>query len=109
MNPGKPEKGLAEGVGSGQGDWRLELTSSLDLDVLTYIRRTEDGFLTSMHDTATVTDGVHHVPIFNPGSNRKQVSWLRLMNYGSEPAMVTILGIRRHGYVVRPRGVVDPG
>ncbi|MYD95802.1 MAG: hypothetical protein F4X98_00260 [Gammaproteobacteria bacterium] len=92
LESGEMEKGLAEGVGSGQGDWRLELTSSLDLDVLTYIRRTEDGFLTSMHDTATVTDGVHHVPIFNPGSNRNQVSWLRLMNYGSEPAMVSIRG-----------------
>lgn len=92
LESGEPEKGLPDGVGSGRGDWRLELTSSLDIDVLTYVRRTEDGFLTSMHDTATVTDDAHHVPIFNPGGNRNQVSRLRLINYGMEPAAVSIRG-----------------
>ena len=89
---GDADKGLPEGVGPGQGNWRLELKSSLDLDVLAYIRRTDDGFLTSMHDTATATDNVHHVPIFNPGGNRNQVSRLRLINYGTEPAEASIRG-----------------
>ncbi|MXY56926.1 MAG: hypothetical protein F4Y41_11100 [Gammaproteobacteria bacterium] len=55
--------------------------------------RTEDGFLTSMHDTVPGTDGIHRVPIFNPGSNRNQVSRLRLVNTGDEAAAVTISGV----------------
>ena len=92
LESGADGKGLQTGVGQGQGDWRLELTSSLDLDVLAYIRRTDDGFLTSMHDTASVTGDAHHVPIFNPGGNRNQVSRLRLINYGTDAAEVSIRG-----------------
>ena len=93
LEAGAARKGLPEGVGAGEGDWRLELTSTLDLDVLAYIRRTEDGFLTSMHDSVPETRGVHRVPIFNPGSNRNQVSQLRLINTGDEAAAVTISGV----------------
>ena len=93
LEAGAANKGLPEGVGAGDGDWRLELTGTLDLDVLAYIRRTEDGFLTSMHDTVPGAGGVHRVPIFNPGSNRNQVSQLRLINTGDEVAEVTISGV----------------
>ena len=46
---GNAAKGLAGSTGSGVGDWRLALSSEMDIDVLAYIR-TSDGFLTSMHD-----------------------------------------------------------
>lgn len=92
LESGAEDKGLPTGVGAGQGNWRLELTSSLALDVLAYIRRKEDGFLTSMHDTVPGADDTYHVPIFNPGGNRNQVSRLRLINYGTEPAAVAISG-----------------
>jgi len=91
LEMGNANKDLPDGVGAGEGDWRLELVSTLDLDVLAYIR-TEDGFLTSMHDTVPAVDGVHRVPTFNPGSNRNQVSLLRLINNGTEVATVTING-----------------
>ena len=35
----------------------------------------------------------HRVAVFNPGSNPNQVSWLRLVNPGSEDAEVTITGV----------------
>ena len=92
LETGNAGKGLSGSTGAGEGDWRLRLTSALDLDVLAYIR-TEDGFLTSMHDTVPLTAGAYRVPIFNPGSNRNQVSLLRLVNTGDEPAEVTILGV----------------
>ena len=92
LEMGNAAKGLSGSTGSGQGDWRLVLTSALDLDVLAYMR-TDDGFLTSMHDTVPGTEGVHRVPIFNPGSNRNQVSQLRLINTGDEVADVTISGV----------------
>ena len=93
LEDGNTGKGLSGNTGAGEGDWRLELTSALDLDVLAYIRRTEDGFLTSMHDTVPSVGGVHRVPIFNPGSNRNQVSRLLLINPGEEAVEVRITGV----------------
>lgn len=82
-----------DGIGEGEGDWRLTLTSELDLDVLAYIRRTSDGFLTSMHDFVrrTGTD-TYEVAFFNPGKNANQVSRLRILNTGEEDASVRITG-----------------
>ncbi|MDE0421648.1 MAG: leucine-rich repeat domain-containing protein [Gammaproteobacteria bacterium] len=93
LEAGSANKGLDVGVGAGEGNWRLEFTGTLDVDVLAYIRRTEDGFLTSMHDTVPLTDGVYRVPIFNPGSNRNQVSELLMVNAGEDAAAVTITGV----------------
>ena len=92
LEDGNAEKGLPEGVGPGEGDWRLVLDSDLDFEVLAYVR-TQDGFLTSMHDLAPLRDGRYRVAIFNPGSNPNQVSRLRLVNPGSEAAEVTITGV----------------
>ena len=93
---GNSGKGLPDGTGAGQGDWRLELTSDLDIEVLSYIRTT-DGFLTSMHDVAPVADDSHRVVIFNPGSNMNQVSSLRLINPEANEARVAIRGVDDNG------------
>ena len=93
LEAGNAAKGLIGGVGVGVGDWRLEITSELDLMALSYAR-TADGFLTSMHDLAPVAeDGSHRVVFFNPGSNTEQISKLRLINDGERRAKVTINGI----------------
>ena len=93
LENGNAAKGLDGAVGVGEGNWRLELTSELDLTVLSYAR-TEDGFLTSLHDVAPCEeDGALWIPFFNPGNNRNQVSHLRLMNWGHAPAEATITGI----------------
>ena len=57
--------------------------------------RTEDGLLTTLHDVVpySETAQAHHVAIFNPASNANQVSRLRIVNPGAEPATVTIEGI----------------
>ena len=93
---GNAQKGLTGSTGSGTGDWYLELTSDLDLEVLVYVR-TPDGLLTTMHDLAPKSDGDHWIAIFNPASNTNQVSALRLVNPGSEDADVTITGIDDSG------------
>ena len=95
LQRGNAAKGLQNGVGPPtHGDWRLELTSDLDIAVTSYIR-TEDGFLTSMHDLAPpgVAAQTARVPIFNPGSNRRQVSLLRVMNDGDAAATVRVTGV----------------
>ena len=58
LESGNAGKGLPDGIGSGQGDWRLSFESELDIEVLSYVR-TKDGFLTSMYDVApTDPDGL---------------------------------------------------
>ena len=96
LEMGNIEKGLPHGTGEGQGDWRLRLSSPLDLEVLSYVR-TSDGFLTSMHDVVPETSAEHRVATFNPGKNRNQVSRLRIVNRGEGSAAVTIQGIDDHG------------
>ena len=49
LEQGNADKGLTGAAGSGEGSWRLALTSPLDIEVLSYLR-THDGFVTSMHD-----------------------------------------------------------
>ena len=65
LETGNTEKGLTGAAGSTDHDWRLRLSSDLDIEVLAYIR-TEGGFLTSMHDTVPAvamehdSDANHH-------------------------------------------------
>ena len=98
LETGDPAKGLSGGVGAGVGigDWRLRLSSRLSLEVLAYIR-TQDGFLTSMHDVVPETASGHRVAVFNPGRNVNQVSRLRLINAGVQTAAVRIEGIDDEG------------
>ena len=84
LETGNAAKGLSGGMGAGEGDWRLELATDLDIEALAYVR-TADGFLTGMNEVATHTRPGHYedlVATFNPAGNRSQVSRLRLINSG---------------------------
>ncbi len=92
LEDGNPSKRLTGSTGAGAGDWRLELTSDLDIEVLAYVR-SDDGFLTAIHDTAPRQANHHRIAVFNPGSNSNQVSLLRLVNPTSATARLSIRGI----------------
>lgn len=96
LEQGSPGKGLSGGTGPGDGDWRLEFTSDLDVEVLSYIR-TQDGFLTAMHDVVPSVGTRHRVAVFNPGSNRNQESLLRLINPTDQETQITIEAIDDRG------------
>ena len=106
LEDGNPDKGLAEGIGPAvSGDWRLRLSSDLDIEALAY-NRTHDGLLTTLHDLVPYTEVVrpggeevegHYVAIFNPASNVNQASRLRIINPGEEEAAVVIEGIDDEG------------
>ena len=109
LESGNASEGLPEGLGDGDGFWRLRLTTELNIEALAYVR-TRDGFVTSMNEVAKTTPGgegetVHYVPSFNPGRNRRQVSWLRLSNSGRRDVEVAIEGRDRTGSEA-PKGVV---
>ena len=92
LERGSASKGLPEGVGDGDGNWRLELDTTLDIDPLGYIR-TASGFVTSLHDV--VEDGIgaqHHVVFFNPAKNDEQQSLLRIINLSDTETDVVIEG-----------------
>ena len=94
LEDGNAGKGLSGGVGKGTGDWRLRLRSRLDLEVLAY-NRTRDGLLAPMHGRAprAETHEAHRVATFNPASNASQISRLRIINPGGQPAAVTVTGV----------------
>ena len=77
----------------GAGDAVLEVYSSRKIRAKAYIR-TADGFLTSVHDTAPAdAAGRHTVSFFNPASNTRQRSLLRLVNMGGEDTEVSVTGV----------------
>ena len=88
LESGNTAKGLSTGLGSGEGDWRLFVQSHLDLDVFSYAH-TEDGTIAAIADTAATLDRRHHVPLFN-AATASQMSRLRLINPGVEPASIRI-------------------
>ena len=93
---GNTGKGLPEGVGTGQGDWWLEISGDLNIEAIAYMR-TADGFLTSMFESVPGIGGRYRIPVFNPGSNQNQVSQVRLVNPGNESVTIHIEGIDDDG------------
>jgi len=93
LKDGNPAKGLSGGIGTGQGNWRLELDTPLDIDPLAYTRPQGDGFVTSTHDVVAEGESMRwRVPFFNPGGNSKQHSWLRVVNISGMDTEVMIEG-----------------
>lgn len=109
LESGNEDKGLSGGTGPGEGDWRLGLTSVLELEVSSYIRTLNDGFVAAMHDTAPRQEGnglTYHVPVFHPASHTAQESWLHMHNPGDEDLEVSIRGVDDAGDPA-PEGEVD--
>ena len=94
LENGSVAKGLSGGVGAGEGDWRLELDTDLDIEALAYVR-TEQGFLASLHDAATSkqhdSDRREILATFSPASSR-QVGRLRLVYAGPSTTGVFLRG-----------------
>ena len=96
LEAGNASKGLPEGLGDGDGSWRLRLATELKIEALAYVRK-QDEIVTSTHEVARAIQGekgetVHYVPFFNPGRNKRRASWLRLSNSGRRNVEVTIEG-----------------
>lgn len=92
LEDGNAGKGLSAGVDEGEGNWRLQFDTDLAIDAMAYVRH-DDGFLTSMHDVAPYSNRRHRIPIFNPASNERQRSLLRLANPSNAVVRVTIAGV----------------
>ena len=97
LERGNADKGLIGSTGPAlAGDWRLLLTSELDIQAQSYVRHA-DGFLSSVHDMAPERDGIHRVATFdlaalNRNKDGGQTSLLRLVNLGAMKARAMIVG-----------------
>ncbi len=89
MESGDASAGLT-GTGPGQGDWRLELSTELDIEARAYARA--QGFLTALHD-AVLLSGEVELPFFNPASDARRRSVLRVANAGEERVRVRVRGV----------------
>ena len=87
-----------EGTGPGEGDWRLELSTDLDIEARAYAR--SEGFATALHDAALLSGEVE-LPFFNPGGDARR-SVLRLANARGEPAAVSVRGVDDAGRAAGP-------
>ena len=93
LENGNAAKGLVEGIGPpAQGSWRLLVSSTLDIEVLAYVRAS-DGFLTAMHGELPRDGDSLSAFVFNPASNRAQRSSLRVHNPGAADARVWPWGV----------------
>lgn len=92
LESGNTAKGLSGSLGHGTGNWRLLVSTDLELWTMGLIR-TPDGFLTTIHDLVPGDAQNHPVLIFNPADNPNQVSVLRLVNPNAAAVSVSIQGI----------------
>ena len=84
-------RGLSGGVGDGEGYWRLELETDLDIVPLSYVR-TPDKFLTSVHDVVRCEAGRCEVPFFNSAGALDKQSLLRVVNLSGAATEVRVEG-----------------
>ena len=96
LESGNESRGLSGGVGDGQGHWRLELDTDLDIEPLSYARNA-DGSLSSIHEIVANQSMRHHVLTFNPASNLTKRSLLRLVNTSGIGTEVVITGLDDQG------------
>ena len=96
LESGNESRGLSGGVGDGQGHWRLELDTDLDIEPLSYARNA-DGSLSSIHEIVANQSMRHHVLTFNPASNLTKRSRLRLVNTSGIDTDVVITGLDDQG------------
>ena len=95
LEEGDAEKGLSVGTGAGSGDWRLLLSTSLDIAVLSYVRPlgVQDGLLSAMHDLVPRRSWGHQVTLLNPAETPGQSARLRLINPSASEAGITVRGV----------------
>ena len=84
--------GLSGSTGPGTGNWRLEVFSRLDIEVLPHARAA-DGTLSAMGDIVAAEDNVHRVALFHPADGPDAASKLRLTNRSAQALRADITGI----------------
>ena len=99
LENGNTNKGLMGNLDDGVGKWRLTVSSSLDLKVMSLIR-TPDGFVTNLSGMVDEDVSGNHVIYFgNPASDTTRQTFLRIINISNQTGTVTLAGIDDVGQI----------
>ena len=93
---GNAIKGLSGALGAGQGDWRLVLETSLDIEPSTFVETTA-GFVDRVHDLLPPTWFYHRVALPGTDESGQHEGQLRLINPAETEAQVIIFGLNEAG------------
>ena len=106
LEAGNAAKGLYGGTGAGSGDWRLRLSSALEIAVLSHVRPlgVRDGLLSAMGAVVPRRGSGHRVALPDPSAVPGQAGRLRLINPSATEAAVSIRGVDGTG--AAPGGAV---
>ena len=83
------------GIGSGNGDWRLVLDSDLQIEPLAYSQ--SSGFIDRLHDVEVRDSFYHRIALPAPGDSYTDGGTLRLTNLGYAEAEIVIFGLDDSG------------
>ena len=93
LERGNEALGIPTGIGGGQGDWRLILDTSLDIEPLVYVH-TPAGFVDSLHDALPPRRSFYHrVTLLAPDTGLPHGSAVRLINPTDAEAEIAVFGI----------------
>ena len=96
--------GLPSGIGTGEGNWQLTLSTDLDIQPGAYAR-TSDGAMSSLNDVVEPDGFLHHVAGFHPGESHGPRSLLRVVNPTDIVADVIVNAVDDKG-IDAPAGTV---
>ena len=88
--------GLSGSTGPGDGNWRLNLSSELNIDVFAFVK-TPDGLATPIQDTVARMGNRHEVTWFKAIDDSDRIGLLRLINRDEYPAHVEIRSLDDRG------------
>jgi hypothetical protein len=89
LEDGNTDKGLIGALGDGEGNWRLTITSTLDLDVLGLIRL-PGGYLLNLSAIAPGTGNTRELNYVEPADETLRTSLLRVINTSNNVATYTV-------------------
>ena len=92
LERGNGALGIATGIGGGQGNWRIEMDTPLDIEPLAYVR-TADGFVDSLHGVVPRRSFYHRVTLLAPDIGLPNGSAVRLINSTDAEAEIVAFGI----------------
>lgn len=91
LESGNASEGISGMLGDGNGRWRMTVTSTDTLEVMSFVETT-DNLLANISRAVPSSGNVHEVPVFNPGSNIERRSSVRVTNETNNQAAITITG-----------------
>ncbi len=104
LENGNTDKGLTGALGDGEGNWRLTITSTLELDVMSLIRL-PGGYLTNLSAVAPGTGNTRELHLVEPADETLRTSSVRVVNTSNNVATITIAAVDDAG-AVAPGGDV---